>query len=354
MTKINFVINNLKVGGAEKVVTDLCNEFDINYDVEIITLHKNKLNLNLPSHIVLTHLENYNYISKIIHIYKKNKQKNSITISFLPLSNILCIISNFFSKGKLIISVRNDLKLKPTSKKIFFLSRILYRFSNLTICQTEKIYQTLKNDYNVNKCKIIPNYVNQHSLIDNCESTKKYFDDEKVNFISVGTKFFQKGFDEIIKTFQKIDSSFKNYRLIIVGVDLNDLKNNNFRIDNLDNIFFTGLIGNVNDFYSKSNYYILGSRYEGFSNTMIEAINFGVFPILKEDVSGVTEIKKNLPETICFKNFNELQSIIEEILLNNKKQTFSKNDLIKFKNKYSKLNILKLWDDQIQNLLNET
>lgn len=116
--------------------------------------------------------------------------------------------------------------------------------------------------------------------------------DNDLVFISPGRLEHIKGFDVLIKAFNRIhDASFK---LLILGegqerdkleqmVEQNSLTNK---------IKFIGLVNNVKDYLSAADVFVLASRSEGLPCSIIEAM-FTKLPIVATDVGGNSELIAN-------------------------------------------------------------
>ena len=56
---------------------------------------------------------------------------------------------------------------------------------------------------------------------------------------------------------------------------------------------FYGYVHDINKFLDKSDLYISSSLYEGFQNSMIEAINYNIPIISSRSFGGINDILKN-------------------------------------------------------------
>ena len=112
--KILFIISNLANGGAERVISTLCDEFSKMGDTcEILYFEQNSGYYEYKA--TLTHLPLYekrgilNKLSKFWHINKAIKKSNSnAVISMLDQTNINVLISTFFAPKSVIISEHTD------------------------------------------------------------------------------------------------------------------------------------------------------------------------------------------------------------------------------------------------------
>lgn len=102
--------------------------------------------------------------------------------------------------------------------------------------------------------------------------------------LAVGRLDEVKGFHHLIEIFSRLKSKYPNWRLVIVGEGDQrvDLEKKIQEYDLIDSIQMPGAIGNIGDWYSSVDIYVMTSRTEGFPNTLIEAMSYGL-PVISFD-----------------------------------------------------------------------
>ena len=96
--------------------------------------------------------------------------------------------------------------------------------------------------------------------------------------LAVGRLSEEKGFHHLIASFQRLASDFPAWQLVILGEgpDRNALQT---QIDSLgltERISLPGRAGNVGQWYEAADLYVMTSRFEGFPNTLVEAMAHGL------------------------------------------------------------------------------
>jgi len=118
---------------------------------------------------------------------------------------------------------------------------------------------------------------------------KKEFHIEKHDFIigSVGRLDAVKDCDTLIQGFHLFNQRNENSKLIIVGdgPELSILKEIVSRTNLLHKVVFTGYRTNIPQMLNLMDIYVQTSLYEGFSNTILEAMAVGL-PVITTDVGG--------------------------------------------------------------------
>src|SRR5699024_1308038 len=89
------------------------------------------------------------------------------------------------------------------------------------------------------------------------------------NIIYVGRLEHVKGIDFLLESWLRLDNNFKK------GKTLTVLGEGSVKIKQDDTISYLGKVNNVIDYLNAAEYYILPSRYEGISNSLLEALANG-------------------------------------------------------------------------------
>jgi len=355
--KMVFIISSLGSGGAERVLTLLANYFSKNNDVTILTfsnnepfypLNKNikliKLNLIKESHNIFETI--INSIKRVLVLKKVLKDIDAdINISFMTHTNIISIIATKLNGQKSIISERIAYDFY-NSKILNFTRKIIYPWSDLLIVQTNSDKEHYIDILNTDKIEVIYNPI---ETID-CDNIKK----ENI-ILSVGRLETQKGFDSLIKAYNKIVDI--NWKLFIIGEGSQKEKLNNLVKEyNLDNkVFLIGNQKNIFEWYKKSSIFVLSSIREGFPNVLLEAMSCGCAVVSFDCPYGPGEIIENEVNGILVENqnINKLALAIKDLIDNDKlRESISKN-AIKVRDKYSIINIANKWEEVIKKVIDE-
>ena len=158
--KLLFVISDMESGGAQRVLSNICNNLaKKKYSITILLLSNEKvfyklnpniqiINLNLLNKSKSFSRKIYNNVQRILKIRKIIIDQNpNCTISFIHNTNILSIIANFGLKNKIIVSERNN-PFVQKSKFIWKILRILtYRFCNYIVVNNYFALRFFKRKY---------------------------------------------------------------------------------------------------------------------------------------------------------------------------------------------------------------
>lgn len=123
--------------------------------------------------------------------------------------------------------------------------------------------------------------------------------DSIFTFVFVGRIVKDKGINELVGSFIKLQKEHENVRLILVGnmeKDLDPLKNDTIEaISNCPNIVYVGFKKDVRPYFLVSDVLVFPSYREGFPNVVMQAGAMGL-PSIVSNINGCNEIiieKKN-------------------------------------------------------------
>jgi GalNAc-alpha-(1->4)-GalNAc-alpha-(1->3)-diNAcBac-PP-undecaprenol alpha-1,4-N-acetyl-D-galactosaminyltransferase len=359
--KINFVISSLGNGGAERVLAKMANFWvERGHDVKIITFSddtesfyilNNKINvlgLNLKKQSVSILGGIVNNIKRIKILRNVLVSGNpDIVISFMDTTNILTILSLLTTGLPLIVSERiNPLYNNTISLGWKLLRWLLYPLASKIVIQTEDILNCFKKGIR-KKCIIIGNPV-----------TKPAFDypiqKDTRRIIALGRLCNQKGFDILVDSFKLVLNTNMEWKLFIFGEgpDRSFLQSKIDSLDLQDKVILAGITQDPNLEISKSEIFVLSSRFEGFPNALCEAMACGI-PIISTDCpSGPSEIVQDHINGLLVpvENVHKLAEALNELIQDPQKREFLGENAKSIVNKYSIQSIMDKWENVINEI----
>lgn len=310
MKNVGLLISTLNSGGAERVVSRLSKILSDKYNIYVILFEDTYIEYEYSGELVNLNIESSNNFFKQLllpflrakKLKKIKKELNlDIVISFLDSPNIVNILSKT-RKCKTVVSIRNyTFKEEKQNIKTKLLSKVigrLYKKSDKIIATSKIIEKGIEEKYNIDIHKIQVIY-NPYDMTEieqlsnqEIETENKEFMQNGKNFISVGRIMYQKGFWHLVKAFKLASYADNNIKLIIIGKDYQNGKLEKLikELDIEDRVRLLGYKENPFKYVSKSQVYIMTSLFEGFPNSLVEAMNCGI-PIISADCkSGPREI----------------------------------------------------------------
>ena len=339
--KILHVIPSLEIGGAEKIVANLCSGLATkNYDVSLLLfkdLSNKCFNVSDKVKIKLVHSKipfKYNIYSLLKVFSYLKKEKFDVVHTHLTVNNTFVRLLAILAGIPVIIGHEHGGFLKRNGIARILLCKIeKYISFNLFISEHDREYFT-KYDKNVVKNK---NLVINNPLLINVKPLN--FKNNKVNVIGmVGRIIETKGH---FFALQAIVPFIREYRckVIIVGDGDKNLRQEliSFAKTNNIDLVITGYTKNVEEYYSKFDVLLQPSFSEGFGLAIIEAMAFGV-PVIASNVGGIPNIIEHQKNGLLFETgyktelLSRLYQINDDLKL---KQNLSENGYEHVINKYS-------------------
>lgn len=293
---IIFILPDLEMGGAERIVTTIANHLPREkFTPKIMLLRKEGGYLNLvKKDVEIIDLKIKRIRNSLFPILKEiRKRKPDLVFSgFGEVNAYLSFFVPFFKKTQFIARETNVVSQHITRPEIKFFYKFYNNFDKI-ICQSDDMLEDLIEKFNIKKNKLTKinnpvdfDFINEKLL--ESEPLKEFTPDFK-HIVTIGNLSHRKGFDNLLKVFSHLKN--ENIKLHILGdgrdrEELHSLK----KELGLDNVIFYGKQHNPYQFLAQSNLFILSSRYEGFPNVLLEAGACGTYALANLCKGGILEI----------------------------------------------------------------
>lgn len=300
MKKVGILVNSIGYGGNERSSVNIAKAISKQYDVSIIIQEDcgnhygyggRVINMNTPC-ADSTVGKVINSIRRIIRLRRIIREEQIDTLFIiLPVSNPI----NYLKfRCKKIVSCRDcgDL-MKRTEKYIKMTEK-----SDLLVCnsveQTEYIIR--KAPHLADKVVSIYNILDIDKVLllkeEPIEDDIKHFMEGCKCIISSGRFAKAKGWNNLLKAFKVLSQRKDNIRLILIGDG--ELKNQIITLIEelgiIEKVLLPGFQDNPFKYISKADVFVLSSFYEGFPNTLVEAMACEKPVIATDCPSGPAEI----------------------------------------------------------------
>ena len=307
--KIMIIMPNLCGGGAEKLHVNLANYWvNLGYVVEFVLMQKKGDLLDLLSpQVLVTELKVDRILGITFPLARYLKRNKGIVLAVMWPVTTVSVISWLLSgfKQKIILSDHNFLSISTIRElnisrfTLKFTMGITYRLATHIIAVSKGVKADLQRLSGLpnSKISVIYNPVTQIPFPSGKikQEIKKLWGSEfDYHVLAVGSLENQKGFDDLIIAFSKICKKV-NAQLIILGEGSKRefLSNLVLKLDLEGKVSMPGFVKDPNLWFETADLFVLSSKWEGFGNVIVEALEFGV-PIVSTDCnSGPREILEN-------------------------------------------------------------
>lgn len=344
MKTILFILPDLNMGGAERIITLLINNLDKNkFNPKLLLMRKEGYYLELlDKNIEIIDIKTSRIRNAFFPIIKvlRTLKPDIVFGGWGEVSAYLAPIIPFFPKIRFIARETNIVSQHVTRPEIRFFYRFYNNFDTV-IAQSDDMKNDLINNLKIHEEKIIK--INNPVDVDAVEAKSlepmnfPFFEDYK-NVVAIGNLSYRKGFDNLLKVF----SYLKNENIFLYIIGEGDDKEKLIELKDslqIKNVKFLGKITNPYPYLKNADLFILSSRYEGFPNVLLEAGATGKFSLANNCKGGINEIiEENVNGRII--SIEDHKNFAEEIKITlNKKYDKNriKNSII---NRFSKDKII--------------
>jgi glycosyltransferase involved in cell wall biosynthesis len=305
MKKTAFLINSMAGGGAERVVSILLKNLSRENREFFLIVLEDKFYYQIPQDVKVIKLNSKFFgFLKLKKIIKRNEI--DLVFSFLGRSNYNNILAKLLgSKHQAYINERinpSRMHLGVSFKASLnrFLLKRLYKKADLILSNSLGIRNSLNQDFNLplDKIKVIYNPIDLEKIREFCQNDlepkyQEIFKNPVIINIARLTK--QKGQEYLIRAFKIVADQIQGAKLLILGEGEREryLKYLVKKLDLENDVLFLGWQKNPFKFLAKAKVFVLSSLWEGFPNTLIEALACGIPAISTDCPSGPDEIIEN-------------------------------------------------------------
>ncbi|WP_313386135.1 glycosyltransferase [Chishuiella sp.] len=354
MKTILFILPDLNQGGAERVITTLCNELNRELFKPKLVLFKKEgfylNNLKDDVEIYELNVSRIRYsIFKIIPLIIKLKPDIVFT-GWGEISSFLSPLIPFFSKTKFITRETNVVSKHVIRKEILFFYKFYNNFHQI-IAQSDDMKNDLIQNFNITENKIIKiNNPIDFDMINKMKIEKLNFEYDKSykKIVAIGNLSPRKGFDLLLNVMNELKNESILLTILGAGAFKDELENQKKQLG-LNNVIFKGKVDNPFSYLFNSDLFILSSRYEGFPNVLLEAGACGVYSLANNCPGGINEIIEIgiNGEIFPIENYKGFSNKIKDIL-------YQKHDKQKIEqsiySRFSKEIIIKEYEEILQNI----
>ncbi len=334
------VIPSFEGGGAERILTRILKNFYTEFKFVVVTFYNSGRYLSEVKSIpgityFCLNAESGNTFSFVFRLRKIIREERPFKIlSFLYYPNIVTFLSLIFINIPFILSERSNHRQYLTSSfkhRVWkFLLGKAYRKASYVITVSEKSRKFIIDDFKVHGEKIIPipNGIS-FSLLDELKNekiTEFNFNKDMIYILAVGNLSKAKNYPLLLESFNILLNRRKNINLIILGKGEMEaeLKKQAESLEISDFVNFLGYVDNPYKFMAASTCYVLSSKWEGFPNSLIEAMYVNGHVVSTNCPTGPSEIITDGVDGILCEpdNPHQLARAIERMCFDNEFRSF--------------------------------
>jgi len=305
MQKLAIFIYSLGSGGAERVVATLIPLLSLKFQVHLILMN-DKISYTLSAckvHYLEHSKADEKAFLKFIKLpflalkYKKLCRDLNIDVQFVFLNrpNYIALLARIFGlKARLVINECTTPSIMYANKSLnSFINKVLiktlYPKADLILANSKGNYEDLLHNFNIKHCELLYNAIDLEKIT---QQSKEAIDLKDKFILSVGRLDEGKNHKLLIKAFYRMHTDLK---LVILGEGVleNELKELINSLNLKDKVLLLGFDSNPYKYMSKCEFFAFASKFEGFSNVLIEALACGCAVLSSDHKSGARELLKD-------------------------------------------------------------
>ncbi len=364
---ILFVVDNLKLGGVTKVLTNLLKKLDYSkYNIDLLVLHYYKdMQVKLPTNVtILKGSKKFSLIDENIGVLLKEKNIKKLLKKCLLVFQIKTgIIKNriindrnihinkqydievAFNDGftyfytaygnsrKKIAWMHSDVLVKDYSSRYYKKIKNALSLMDINVAVSDKVAEAYQIRYGIKNIETILNVMDTDEIIEKSNLHENIpFDKKQLNFLSVGRLDYSKNYDMLLRVSKRLIDDGYNFKVYIVGDgdQRNQLEKSIIDLQMKEHFILLGRKDNPYPYIKNSDVFLLSSRYEGLPTVIVEALILHI-PCISTEVSGIHQILSEAYGIITKNNENDFYYNLKNILNNPEKIKIMKNNLLNYK-----------------------
>jgi glycosyltransferase involved in cell wall biosynthesis len=193
-------------------------------------------------------------------------------------------------------------------------------------------------------------------VMDLPKNIKRFFNQKKYIFVSVGRLDHQKNYKDLIQAFSIAHRSNSNIGLVVLGEGpcRSELERLSHRLGVDKSVLMPGFVDNPEIVVGNADYFISSSLYEGVSNAILEALSLGTPVIATNCPSGIGEIiVDGRNGFLVSMNQGVVKNLSDKILaVSEENQTLDPQEIIKVTKGYFDIEIVSKEYETILEIIN--
>lgn len=369
---ILIYLNSLTSGGAERVVSGLANYWiEHGQRITVVTnaaaardfyeLHPDVVRvasgLDRPSGGFLDAVYcNWRRLNALRTVVRERRP--DVAIGMMSSASCTLFLAALGTAVPVVGCLRTYPPREPIGSAWRWARGILFPRFDAIVVQTKRSADWIQSTFAPRKVAVIPNMVNfpLHPALpqDSVPHRGEQANRGKL-LLAVGRLRPEKGFDRLIEAFAQLAPSFPDWRLCVLGEgpERPALEHLTARLGLAQRISMPGTVGNVGDWYAAADLYVLTSIFEGFPNSLLEAMAYGLPAVSVDCDTGPRDIVRGdvdgilVPRDDATALVNALRRLMDDEQL----RAAYAAKAIEVRQRFSIQNIMRQWQDLLESII---
>ncbi|VXA95647.1 Group 1 family glycosyl transferase [Burkholderia sp. 8Y] len=328
--KIVLFIYCMHCGGAERTTANLANEWAARgADVSVVSLESTRVDfyplhpavrriaLNLASEpqgalaALTANVVRVRALRKVLR-----ELKPDVVVGIMTVASVVAILATQGLPCKVIATEHTHPPMLPLTPVWQQLRRWSFRMADLVVALTGDSKHWLEENCDCTAVRVIPPpFTLPIPRLEPILMPDAVIAPERRMLLAVGRLHDAKGFDYLIEAFSHIASAVPDWDLVIVGEgdERPPLERQIETVGLKDRVLLPGRAGNVADWYERADLYVLSSRFEGFSMTLVEAMASGTAAVSYDCDCGPRDIIRHGENGLLVSEVGDTRKLAESL-----------------------------------------
>jgi glycosyltransferase involved in cell wall biosynthesis len=293
-------------GGAERVAATLANAWVEQGDLVTLVVTfsgRGECFYSLSEKVKLVYLADYvrpfcgrgqAYLARFFALRRLISVENpNVVLSFLTHVNIAVLFAALGRNRRVVVAEHTYPPMVPVGRLWDWFRRKIYPLADGVVMLTSEGLDWLNDRIPSARGAVIPNPVSYPLAASKPRlSPDLYIHAERYLLLAVGRLDRGKQFDLLLDAFRVLAQRYPFWDLVILGdgPERASLEKQVERLGLCGRAFLPGRVGNVGDWYTRAELYVMSSRFEGFPNTLAEAMAYGCAAVSYDCDTGPRDI----------------------------------------------------------------
>lgn len=303
--RLVLLISSMAPGGAQRICATLANHWaGQGWDVTLVTLSEvesdfylldsriRRVGMGRAVDSLNIFVAVYQNVRRVVSLRKELRLAGrAVAISFMDSNNVLLALAGFGCPDAICIGTEHIHPPRIVLGRAWsMLRKLSYRYLWAVVALTRDSASWISRHTFARRVEVIPNAVQWPLPVGN--PTVAPPPKRGGRLLGVGRLTSQKGFDVLLRCFAQVAPAFEDWQLVILGEGDQRpvLEGMIHQLELSGRVEMPGNVGNVAEWYSASDIYVMTSLYEGFPMTLIEAMSHGLAVISFDCETGPREI----------------------------------------------------------------
>ncbi|HUH88195.1 MAG TPA: glycosyltransferase family 4 protein [Pusillimonas sp.] len=358
-----IVIHSLSGGGAERVAADLAAYWaDRGYRVSLVTQAAESsdvyaLDSRVQRFVLGTVGESGGTVSGIVANLRRvwklrrliRREKPSLILGMMTTSSVLAVLAARGLKVPVIATEHTHPPSQTISPFWQRLRRWAYPKALRVVALTSGTAAWLEEHVPGSRVCVIPNAV-RWPLPEAEPVVAPPARYGRRRLLAVGRLHEHKGFDLLISAFGQLEGYFPNWDLVILGEgECREALQQQIDDAGLSaRVSLPGRVGNVGQWYAESDLYVLSSRVEGLSNTLLESMASGLAAVAFDCDTGPREIVRHGIDGALVEPAEDVEALaahLSDLMAHENKRLSCARRATDVLDRFSTARVMALWDE---------